>query len=333
MNADSRPTIVEVSRLAGVSISSVSRVLNGQTRSADMIARVHAAIESLGFVPSVLAQSFRSQRIGQVAFAVEDIGNPAYLAMVRAIQPVLRDAGLRLLLHSTEGIVSDEIEVVQSLQNRSVDALIICPIREDPAVLAALRAAARPVVVIGPVPDDLPVDSVRAESELGARLAVDLLVSRGCRRIALLNGPEGTVPSVTRLQGYLGALKAHGLSDHALVEQARSFSFADGLAAGERLFSRAEVDGVLGATDRLALAAVHSLRERGQQVPDDVRVIGIDNSELAASVIPGLSSVDLGAVEIGRLAAELAVTRLQNQSAPPQRLVSAARVVERETTV
>lgn len=328
----SRPTITEVSRLAGVSISSVSRVLNGNTRNPDMLAKVNDAIERLGFVPSTMGQAFRGQRIGQVAFAVEDIGNPAYLAMVRAIQPVLRDAGLRLLLLSTDGIVSDEVDVIQSLQNRFVDALIICPIRQDEKLLQAIEAAATPVVVIGNMPRELPVDNVRAESEMGARLAVEHLIVKGCRRIGLINGPAGTIPSDARLRGYIGAVEAHDIADLTLIESAASFSFNDGLAAAQRLLDRTNIDGLLGVTDRLALAGVHVLKARGFSVPGDARVVGIDNSELAETTIPGLSSVDLGATELGRLAADLAVSRLADPSLPPRRLVSSLKLVERETS-
>lgn len=327
-----RPTITEVSQLAGVSISSVSRVLNGNTSNPEMLARVNAAIEQLGFVPSTMGQAFRGQRSGQVAFAVEDIGNPAYLAMVRAIQPVLNDAGLRLLLHSTDGIVRDEVDVVQSLQNRFVDALIICPIRQDEQLLTALEQAATPVVVIGNMPRELPVDNVRAESEMGARLAVEHLIARGCCRIGLINGPTGTIPSDARLRGYLGAMEAHGIADLTLIESAQTFSFDDGLSAAQQLLSRTPVDGLLGVTDRLALAGVHALRAAGLAVPGDARVVGIDNSELANTTIPGLSSVDLGATELGRLAAQLAISRLADPTLPPRKLVSSFKLVERETS-
>jgi LacI family transcriptional regulator len=327
-----RPTIVEVSRRAGVSISSVSRALNGRTTNADIIQRVNDAVAELGYVPSAIAQSFRKQLSGQVAFAVEDIGNPAYLAMVRSIQPVLRAAGIRLMLHSTEGIVSDEIDVVERLQTRLVDGLIICPIRPDERLLGALTNAAKPVVVIGRLPRRIPVDNVRGESRDGARLAVEHLIARGSRRIGLINGPSDTLPSQARRAGYLDALEQHGLADPALVEEADAFSFEAGQAAAGRLLDRVDVDGLLGITDRLAFGGMHAARERGRSVPGDVRIVGIDDSELAATSIPGLTSVDLGAVERGRIAAELMIARLGDESRPPRTISIPPRLTERETT-
>src|SRR5918996_5326264 len=117
------PTIRTVARAAGVSIASVSRVLNGLTTNPDTIARVRQAVQDVGYVPNSAAKSLKTSQTGQVAFAMENIGNAAYLAMVQAIQPALRDAGYRLLLHSTDADVHDEIEVLRSLGQRYVDGL------------------------------------------------------------------------------------------------------------------------------------------------------------------------------------------------------------------
>lgn len=147
-----------------MAISSVSRVLNGHTSNRETIERVQRAVREVGYVPSAVAQSLKTQHTGQVAFAMEDVGNAAYLAMIRAIQPVLRESGYRLLLHSTGGDVADEIEVLESLSQRYVDGLILCPIRVTDQHLEALAHPAVPVVVIGSLPDDVPVDNVRADS-------------------------------------------------------------------------------------------------------------------------------------------------------------------------
>jgi LacI family transcriptional regulator len=328
-----RPTIHEVSRAAGVSISSVSRALNGQTRNPDIIRRVHEAVQSTGYVPSTIAQSLRSQRVGQIALAVEDIGNPAYLAMVRAIQPALRAAGLRLVLHSTDGIVGEEIDVVQNLGNGYVDGLIICPIRPDASLIEAISRSPVPIVVIGSVPGGIAVDNVRGQSTEGAALATAHLIDRGSRRIALINGPGDTVPGQARPKGYERVLRANECYDDNLVEQADAFTFEAGYEATKRLLVRGgEFDGLLGITDRLALGALHALRNAGRSVPGDVRLVGMDNSEVATTAVPTLTSVDLGAVERGRLAAELMISRLENREQSPRALAVAPAVVERESS-
>lgn len=331
MNAKERSTIRDVSRLAGVSISSVSRALNGATTNEELIARVMAAVEATGYVPSALAQSFQAQQVGQIAFAVEDIGNPAYLSMVRVIQPVLAEAGLRLTLISTDGVVAEEIDVVRSLRQRFVDGLIICPIRPTEELLAELEGAAQPVVVIGGLPREVPLDNIRGDSRLGARMAVEHLLQSGARRIGLVSGPLDTVPGRARHEGFIEALAKAGAFDPELVVLARSFQFADGLAPARHLLDRG-VDAVLGSTDRLAVSALHAAHDLGLGVPHDVKIVGIDNSEVAQTALPSLTSVDLGAEERGRLAAEMLISRLRDPQRPPRLVRVAPRLVLRGST-
>lgn len=331
MAAKERPTIRDVSRLAGVSISSVSRALNGSTHNDELIARVRDAVERTGYVPSALAQSFRAQRVGQVAFAVEDIGNPAYLSMVRAIQPVLAEAGLRLALISTGGVVAEEIDVVRSLRQRFVDGLLLCPIRPTEDLLRELERTDTPTVIIGGLPREVPLDNVRGDSRVGARLAVEHLLERGARRIGLISGPLDTVPGRARHEGFVEALEMADAFDPELVAQAPGFRFADGLPAARALVGRG-VDAVLGSADLLAVSAMHAAAEHGLRVPDDIRVVGIDNSETAEASMPPLTSIDLGAEERGRLAALMLVSRLDEPDLAPRLVTVAPRIVIRRTS-
>ncbi|MBB5790643.1 LacI family DNA-binding transcriptional regulator [Jiangella mangrovi] len=328
-----RPTIHEVARVAGVSISSVSRALNGNTSNADMLARVNAAVQQVGYVPSVVAQSLKTQHTGQVAFAMEDIGNAAYLEMVRRIQPTLRDEGYRLLLHSTGADVEDELGVLASLSQNYVDGLILCPLRVTDRHVEALRRAAVPVVVIGLLPDDVPVDNVRADSRVGARLAVEHLAEAGARRIAFIDGPLDTVPGRARYDGFRAGLEAAGLhGDDALV-RFTDFQFEAGRrTALELLTEHPDVDAVLGANDLIAMGVLHALRELGRDVPGDVRVVGMDDTPLAATSFPALSSVSLGSADRGRLAAELLLRRLDGDDAPPERVTVPPSLTVRESS-
>ncbi|WP_241779241.1 LacI family DNA-binding transcriptional regulator [Streptomyces rimosus] len=117
---------------AGVSIASVSRVLNGHGARPDTVTRVERAAAELGYVPNAVARSLKGGRTMQVTFAMSDIGNPAYVSMVREIQAVMKAAGYRLLLHSTDADVEDELAVLRSLADRTSDGLVLCPIRITP---------------------------------------------------------------------------------------------------------------------------------------------------------------------------------------------------------
>jgi DNA-binding LacI/PurR family transcriptional regulator len=332
------PTIVQIAERAGVSIASVSRVLNGLGARRDTEERVHRAARELGYVPNAVARSLKGGRTRQLTFAMQDIGNPVYVAMVRAIQAVTKAAGYRLLLHSTDAVLEDELAVVRSLADRTSDGLILCPIRITPEHVDALTSAAGPVVVIGSLPPDVPVDSVRADSVTGAHLAVRHLAATGRRRIAFVNGPLDTVPGRNRDEGYRKALADSGLDyDPGLVAGA-DFAIGSGAAATHRLLDeRPDVDAVFCANDQLALGATQALHARGRSIPGDVAVCGMADSLLAQAAWPPLTSVDLGSAERGRRAAELLLSRLGGGEGageqPVHRTTAVPRLVVRESTV
>lgn len=327
-----QPTIVSIAERAGVSIASVSRVLNGVGARRDTVEKVERAAADLGYVPNAVARSLKGGRTRQLTFAMPDIGNPVYVAMVRAIQAVAKTAGYRLLLHSTDAVVDDELAVLRSLGDRTSDGLILCPIRITDEHVEALRTAAGPVVVIGSLPDGVPVDSVRADSVAGAALAVRHLHETGRRRIAFVNGPSDTVPGGNRDQGYRAALADCGLPyDPSLVVHTE-FGIESGAEATDRLLD-ARPDAVFCANDQLALGAARALHARGLRIPEDVAVAGMDDSVLAQAGWPPLTSVDLGSTERGRQAAELLLKRLdaatelpapRSTTAPPRLVVRAS---------
>ncbi|MFE7567531.1 LacI family DNA-binding transcriptional regulator [Streptomyces sp. NPDC057539] len=332
-----QPTIVSIAERAEVSIASVSRVLNGLGARRDTVERVERAAAELGYVPNAVARSLKDGRTRQLTFAMPDIGNPVYVAMVRAIQSVTKAAGYRLLLHSTDAVVADELAVLRSLGDRTSDGLIICPIRITDEHVEALRSAAGPVVVIGSLPDEVPVDSVRADSVAGAALAVRHLYETGRRRIAFVNGPSDTVPGRNRDEGFRSAMAEHRLVyDDSLVVHT-DFGIESGAEAAEKLLadSASLPDAVFCANDQLALGVARALHSRGLRIPEDVAVAGMDDSLLAQAGWPPLTSVDLGSTERGRHAAELLLERLRTPdgttpraprttTAPPRLVVRAS---------
>ena len=325
----SRPTIAGVARAAGVSVASVSRVLNGLPATEEMVERVQRAVQELGYVPDARARSLKVGRTFQLTLAVADVGNPVYVTMMRAVEEVVSAAGYRLVVTTTGPDVVDEVALVRGMARGYADGLLISPIRVDEDLVKSIRECEVPVVVAGNVPAKAGVDTVRANSPKGMLLAVDHLVAKGRTRIAFLNGPADTVPGAARSKGFTEALKAHDLEPTAAAE-ATDFTFTAGRVAAPGLLrvgdekARAEAhlpDAVICANDLLAVGLMHELAALGLRVPDDVAVVGMDDSELAEQCFPTLTSVNLGSAERGRRAAELLLARIEDNDRTPRRIV------------
>jgi LacI family transcriptional regulator len=317
---DSRPTVVGVATHAGVSTASVSRVLNGLPSSRAMVEKVTASASELGYRPNAMARSLKVQRTDQLAFAMSDVGNPVYVAMMRAVEEVTRDEGYRLMVSSISSDPDEVLALLRSLRHGYADGLILSPLRLTKPLLAELHHTAVPTVVIGTVPRTVPVDDVRANSAGAVGLALQHLHRVGRRRVAFVNGPVDTVPGSVRSRAFERNARLLGFDgDPQLRVQADDFTLSAGRTAAARLLDQAHPDAVLAANDLLAIATMQVLRERGLSVPGDVAVAGMDDTDLATVTTPTLTSVSLGSAERGRLAARLLLARLRAPARPIQR--------------
>jgi Transcriptional regulators len=323
-----RVTITQVAARAGVSLASASRALNGQIASAETVAKVRKAAEELGYVADAMAQSLKRRRTLQLGYAVADIGNPVYVEMMTAIEQVVAASGYRLVL-SSASTAAATVDVARGLGRGYVDGMILSPLRVTDELLTTLRDAPVPVVVVGLVPDDTGFDTVRADSRTAMRLVVDHLVQEGRRSLAFVNGPVDTTPGALRRDGFTAAVEAHPAVAHVAVAT-EDFTIAAGYAAALRLLDRDDrPDAIVAANDLIGIGVMRAAEDLGLSLPDDVAVTGVDNTELADVVRPGLTSVDLGAEERGRVAAELLLARIADPQRPAHRVTVSPSLVVR----
>lgn len=295
--------------------------------------RVRRATAALGYVPDLRGRSLKAGRTMQLGFAVADIANPVYVEMMRAIDELTSTAGYRLVLHSTGSDPVRQIDVIEGLGRRYVDGLILSPLRITADLLRSLRAAPVAVVIIGSLAESEPVDAVRADSRRGAALAIEHLAAAGRRSIGFLNGDPRTVPGMARQEGYRAALAVAGLAyDERLVAVGGEFTYAAGHAAARELFARARPDALFCADDLIAVGAMRALADLHLRVPEDVAVVGMDDTELARMSTPALSSVSLGSTERARIAARLLLDRLADPSLAPRQLTVPPHLVARESS-
>lgn len=328
-----RPTIVEVAARAGVSIASVSRVLNGKSARRDTTDRVRTAVSDLGYVPDATGRALKLGSGLQVAFAVDDVGNPVYTEMMQGVEEGLSGSGGRLLVASTGHDPADLLALVHSLSRGYADALIISPLRRSTELVAALVALPVPVVVVGQMGAEVPLDTVRTDSRLGVVMAHAHLVESGRRRITFVNGPTDTAPGQARLEGFQDACATTG--SIGTIVQCDGFT----VSAGESAWSQIEAatprrrpDAIIAANDLLAFGVMRGAASSGRRVPRQLAVVGIDDTQFARVFSPSLSSVSLGARERGRMSARLLLDRIAAPGLPVRTEHVAPRLVVRESS-
>ena len=328
-----RPTVVEVADRAGVSIASVSRVLNGKSARPDTEDRVRTAVAELGYVPDATGRALKLGATLQVAFAVDDVGNPVYTEMMRGVEEGMAGSGARLLVSSTGHDPTDLVAVVRSLSRGYADGLIISPLRRSPELVEALVNAPVPVVVVGDIGEGTPLDTVRTDSRKGVVLAYRHLVDTGRRRIAFVNGPADTAPGRARREGYQQACAEAGTVGEDI--EVEDFTVGAGESAWTILAgldARRRPDAVIAANDLLAFGVMRAAHNTRRRVPQQLAVVGIDDTQFARVFSPSLTSVSLGARVRGQQAARLLLDRMAAPQSPPRTVRVEPRLVVRESS-
>jgi len=334
-----RARLKDVAERAGVSIKTVSNVVNGYLHvRADTRDRVERAIRELQYRPNLSARSLRAARSGVVALALPELDVPYFAELARHIVAAAETRGWTVLIDQTEGSRERERVVVDGIRRELIDGLIFSPLALTAGDLAG-RSDATPMVLLGERigGSDLVADHVVVDNVAAARAATSHLVELGRRRIAAI-GAQQIASGVTarlRLRGYRAALRRAGLGfDESLVRPAPAYHRADGAAAMAALLDLPEPpDAVFCFNDLLALGALRTLLRSGVRVPEDIAVVGFDDIEDGRYATPTLSTVKPDKAEIARLAVELLADRLAgDRDTAPRELVAGHELVIREST-
>jgi DNA-binding LacI/PurR family transcriptional regulator len=308
--AESRPKLADVAEHAGVSAATASRVLTGSARvRPETRQQVEAAIASLGYVRNRAPRASVAQPTGSIAFMVcEDnarmFSEPFFPLMLRSVSRELSARGIQLVLLTAHAPRDYQI-ASRYLRGGHVDgALVISLHGKSPIDLGRLGV---PVVLAGrAVGPDTGISYVDADNAGGAQLAVEYLLKRGRTTVATIAGPPDMSPGADRLAGYRKAMSSAGRSDPGLVVFGDFGRAAAEHAMGLLLDRRPAIDAVFAASDLMALGALHALRRAGRRVPEDVAVIGFEDSPLARHTEPKLTTVRQPVEAMGaRMAAEL----------------------------
>lgn len=319
---NSRASMREVAQLAGVAMSSVSRVLSGHPDvSQRMRQRVEAAVDELGYQPDMLAQSLRRRATLSVGCLVGEIADPLVAEIVQGAEATLREAGYSLLLASSDRDPQRDAHHVRLFGQRRVDGLLLSLAAEDDEQLIELLAAAEaPAVLLDrELPERAAASSVLSDHRSGVRAAVDHLLDLGHRRIGLVLG-QPLHPSRERRRGLEEAYAARGLPPtHTVVEGLAPPDH--GRVATRRLLGQpAPPTAIVAGDDQILLGTLAELRERGLRVGEDVALVGCSEIPLTALHTPPIAVVRRDGRELGRQAA-LLMLRLLDGAQTPERLL------------
>jgi DNA-binding LacI/PurR family transcriptional regulator len=329
-------TLEDVAARAGVSRATVSRVVNGSPNVSDAVRHaVEAAIDEMGYSPNRAARSLAAARSETIALVVSEpsvrlFADPFFAGTTLGVTRALTGSRYQLVLLMTSA-EDDRDRIERHLVRGGADGALLLSARADDPLARHLADAGIRCVVAGRPPADADVGYVDADNAGGAQRAVAHLLARGCRTVGTVTGPADMVPGAARRAGWEMALRDAGATADAELAAAADFTRAGGDAATRSLLARRpDVDGLFVASDLMALGALDALRAAGRRVPDDVAVVGFDDTELARSSDPPLTTVRQPIEQLGAEMARLLIAQL-DEDAPPAGVVLRTELVVRRS--
>ncbi|HWR84366.1 MAG TPA: LacI family DNA-binding transcriptional regulator [Rhodoglobus sp.] len=322
-------SIRDVAVRAGVSVGTVSNVLNGSVRvSPESSVRVRAAIAELGYVRNDAARQLRAGRSSTVGLVVLDVGNPFFTDLARGVEDRADEAGLTVMLGNSDERADREARYLDSLEEQRAHGVLLSPIGEVEHRLHRLRDRGIPVVLVDRTSEDPAFSSVAVDDVAGGRIAVEHLLASGRERVAFVGGPLGIRQVSDRLAG------ARSTGADIEVIETEALTVLAGRAAGTRLRERTDrPDAVFAANDLVALGVMQALvMQGGLRVPDEIALVGYDDIAFAASAVVPLTSVRQPSALLGRTALELLIAEAADPEVPRQQLVFQPELVVREST-
>jgi LacI family transcriptional regulator, galactose operon repressor len=334
---DRTVTLRDVAARAGVHPATASRALNPETRllvKEDTARRVLDAAESLGYHPNPVARSLRTRRSHTVGVLIPDLTNPLFPPIVRALEDRLAAAGYVALIGNTDGDDERERLVFQQMRARHVDGMVLATAHLSDPLLADAARAGLPVVLMNRMAADHSLPSVSVDNERGMRIAVAHLAAEGHKKIAHIAGPQEVSTGLSRYQGFVSAMEAHGLvPDPDLIVTAKAFSIEEGMRCTRALLERRTgCTAVAAGNDMLAVGCLAALEEIGLNCPTDVSVVGFNDMPFIDRLRPPLTTIRFPHYQLGTEAAQLLLERIAGQGGPVKVLYLTPELVVRGST-
>ena len=329
----SRATIADVAERAGVSIATVSRVINRTSPVTEATAaQVQAAIADLKYVPHAAARGLASRRTNTLGLLLPGISDHFSAAMLRGIEAGAKEGGYDLLIHSTYVASGSGIALRHRLGEHNTDGLLIFTDSLDEAELTRLYQLGFPMVLLHrSPPDSLNIPCITFENKSGSRKLIDHLIEvHGYRRIAFLSGPEGHEDSYWREMGYRESLAVHDIPfDPALIARGGFNQEQAQISVENWLAQGLEIEAIFSGDDEAATGVLTALQRAGKRVPEDIALVGFDDVYVSRYLVPPLTTVRAPIEQAGREAARQLVQLIRTGQADPLVLFPTELIIRR----
>jgi len=313
-----------VARRAGVSLATVSRVLNHNPNVRESTRdKVLEAVRELCYQPNLLASALMTKQTRTIGLLVPDISNPYFAELCRSVEDACNERGFSTFICNTDERIDREERQISLLRQKGVDGMIFASALEGNENVQRLISSGYPIVLLSRGLDGLPVDQVTVDDFEGGLMATRYLLGLGHRRIALLSGPLRSTPGLYRKKGYEAALEHAGVTVDLDLIDSGDFTVQAGALMAERLLQRVRPlpTAIFAGNDLIAIGAMKVLRRHGIAVPEAMSIVGYDHTLLAEVVDPPLTSVEQPISLMGARAVELLADRLGGRRDQPVKVV------------
>lgn len=327
-------TIYDVAEKAGVSIATVSKVINDTGRISEKTRKkIHKIMEELEYQPSVVASALSGKSTFTIGLTLPDLANPYFAEIARAIEDRGREYGFNVFMCSTDNDARKEEEYYQLFMKKRVDGIIMVSREKHDTMVKKIISEKVPLVMIAREIFSVPVTSVMVDDYYGGFQAGTHLLQQGHTQIAVITENLQEMGSKERLRGCTDAMKEAGIDFNATLSIEGGYTLESGKKAMKQLLEQVDCPtAIFACNDILAIGAMQAVRELGLQVPADISIVGYDNTILASIVDPPLTTIAQPMQEIGERSVALLVQQIQSKENVRQRVVLMPDLIVRSST-
>lgn len=331
-------SILDVAQRAGVSIATVSNVVHGtKPVSQELLSRVNQAIRELNYQPNYYASSLKKKRTQKIGVIITDLNRIFFSQVLKGIHEFCLSQQYSVIFSDTNDLLDTEQSLVRMLVGEWVDGIIVDSVAQNDdtgyfTYLAELSGGAKrvPVVSLERNFEPYKIDSVLVDNYYGGCLAINHLAECGCRKLVHITGPQNSCMVQLRLSACLDTAKENRIT---VAVADGDFSPRSGYHSMKKVIeSGSDFDGVFAANDQMAVGAIYALEESGCRIPDDVKVVGFDNTFVASIISPALTTIDVPKHQMGVAAAQQLINRIEKIDSPVSVTELPVKLVVRQST-